>query len=84
MLMTEAWDKEVADKTNPFDEPIEKMWVRQWLFYANTIRYSSAMTGAPDYTSFKLGWWELSDNLRQMKDAIDMKYKIKLLDKNQK
>ncbi len=84
ILMTEAWDKGVADKTNPFDEPIEKMWVRQWLFYANTIRYSSAMTGAPDYTSFKLGWWELSDNLRQMKDAIDMKYEIKSLDKNQK
>jgi len=84
MLMTDAWDKGIADKSNPFDEPIEKMWVRQWLFYANTIRYASAMTGAPDYTSFKLGWWELSDNLRQMKDAIDMKFKIKSLDKSQK
>jgi hydroxylamine dehydrogenase len=84
MLMTDSWDKGVTDKTDPFDEPIEKMWVKQWLFYSNSIRYSSAMTGAPDYTSFKLGWWELSDILRQMKEAIEVKYRIKLLGNDRK
>jgi hypothetical protein len=35
------------------------------------------MTGAPDYTSFKLGWWKLSHNLQMMKDAIELKSILK-------
>jgi hypothetical protein len=31
------------------------------------------MTGAPDYTAFKNGWWYLTENLRQMKDLIKIK-----------
>jgi len=73
MLMTEAWDKGIEDKANPFDEQIEKLWVKQWLFYANSVRYASAMTGAPDYAAFKNGWWELSDNLQKMRDTINLK-----------
>lgn len=76
-LMLEAWDKGLEDRANPFDENIEKMWVKQWLFYSNAIRYASAMTGAPDYATFKLGWWELNHNLRQMKDMIDVKSLLK-------
>ncbi len=72
-LMTEAWEKGIEDKANPFDEQIEKLWVKQWLFYANSIRYASAMTGAPDYAAFKNGWWELSDNLQKMRDTINLK-----------
>jgi hypothetical protein len=72
-LMSEAWQKGIEDKTNPFDENIEKLWIKQWLFYANSIRYASAMTGAPDYATFKNGWWELSHNLQKMKDLIEMK-----------
>ncbi len=79
VLMADAWEKGVEDKTNPFDESIEKLWTKQWLFYSNSIRYASAMTGAPDYTSFKLGWWELSDNLQRMKDAIEAKERMRLL-----
>lgn len=75
-LMTEAWEKGIEDQSNPFDESIEKMWIRQWLFYSSSIRYASAMTGAPDYASFKLGWWELSDNLQKMRDMIDIKYRL--------
>jgi len=74
ILMQEAWEKGVEDKTNPFDESIEKMWMKQWLFYSNSVRYASAMTGAHDYAAFKLGWWELSRNLQEMRDMIDMKY----------
>jgi hypothetical protein len=76
-LMVEAWDKGIEDKTNPFDEAIEKLWMKQWLFYANSIRYASAMTGAPDYAAFKNGWWELSDNLQRMRDMIDLKELVK-------
>lgn len=76
-IVSEAWEKGIEDKTNPFDESIEKMWVRQWLFYSNSIRYASAMTGAPDYTAFKNGWWHLTENMQNMKDWLDIKKKMK-------
>lgn len=76
-LLLKAWEKGLADKNNPFDEPIEKLWIKQWLFYSNSIRYASAMTGAPDYTAFKLGWWELSDNLKKMKELTEIKGSLK-------
>ncbi len=76
-LVAEAWEKGIEDKTNPFDESIEQMWIRQWLFYSNSIRYASAMTGAPDYTAFKNGWWYLTENLQHMRDLLDVKKKSK-------
>jgi len=79
LLLLEAWEQGLAEGVpqgkNPFDEAIEQMWVRQWLFYANSIKYASAMTGAPDYATFKHGWWNLSENLQHMKELIDLKKK---------
>lgn len=75
-LMLDAWNRKVEERSNPFDESIEKLWLRQWLFYCNSIRYASAMTGAPDYATFKNGWWELTDNLQKMKDMIDLKQQL--------
>jgi hydroxylamine dehydrogenase len=69
-LLNGAWQKKLADRKNPFDESIEHLWVRQWLFYGNSVKYASAMSGAPDYTSFKYGWWELTTNLQKMKDRV--------------
>ena len=69
-LMANAWEKGLADNSNPFDEAIEQRWIKQWLFYANTIRYASAMTGAQKYSAFTDGWWELTNNLQEMKDWI--------------
>ncbi|MCX6133896.1 MAG: multiheme c-type cytochrome [Ignavibacteriales bacterium] len=68
-LMTEAWTSSLANKTNPFDEAIEHRWIRQWLFYANSVRYASAMSG-PDYATFENGWWELSQNLEEMREYL--------------
>jgi hypothetical protein len=76
-MMVTAWGKGLEDKTNPFDESLEQMWASQWLFYSNSIRYASAMTGAPDYASFKNGWWYLNKNLKLMQDWIDFKKEIK-------
>ena len=76
-LMVEAWENGLEDKTNPFDETIEQLWIRQWLFYSNSIRYASAMTGAHDYAAFKNGWWNLTENLQQMKDWIRIKKFLK-------
>lgn len=69
-LLTQAWNTGLADQSNLFDEAIEQMWIEQWVFYANSIRYASAMSG-PDYASFKNGWWRASHNLQQMHDRIE-------------
>ena len=73
IFMSKAWEEGIEDNSNPFNESIEHMWIRQWLFYSNSIRYSSAMTGAPDYATFKNGWWYLTENLQHMKDWIEFK-----------
>jgi hypothetical protein len=78
-LISSAWEAEVADNANPFDEAIEQNWVKQWLFYGNTARYASAMTGAQDYVAFKYGWWGLTTNLQQMRDKIRTKIELKRL-----
>jgi len=69
-LMQRAWKRGLADAANPFDEPLERTWITQWLFYANSIRYASAMAG-PDYAAFKNGWWYLSKNLLELREHVD-------------
>ena len=66
-LLAGAWEKRIADGKNPFDEEIEQLWIKQWLFYANSVRSGSAMAG-PDYAAFKHGWWDLTHNLQHMKE----------------
>jgi len=68
-VMTAAWDQGLADRSNPFDEGLEQMWVEQWLFYADSVRLSSAMMGQ-DLATFEHGWWSLTHNLAQMHDAV--------------
>jgi len=70
-LLSVAWDKKLADNTNPFDETVEQLWVQQWLFYANTVRYASAMTGAYEYAGFKNGWWDLTHTLQKIRDHLE-------------
>jgi hypothetical protein len=76
-VMAIAWNRGLEDKSNPFDESIEQRWIKQWLFYANASRYASAMTGAPDYAAFKEAWWEMTNNLIEMKEMIDIKASMK-------
>jgi len=71
-LLQKAWDQKLANPQSPFDEAIEKKWIAQWLFYANSVRYGSAM-GGPDYASFKNGWWELTKNLQEMQEIIELR-----------
>jgi hypothetical protein len=71
-LLSEAWAQGIEDKNNPFDESIEQMWIRQWLFYSNSVRFASAM-GSSDPATFKNGWWYLTENLQHMKDWIEFK-----------
>jgi hypothetical protein len=69
-IISEAWERAIADKTNPFDELIEMHWIRHWLIYSNSVRYGSAMMG-PDYQTFKNGWWSMSENLLIMMELLE-------------
>jgi hypothetical protein len=68
-ILADAWKKGLANKKNPFDEKIEHLWIKEWLFYGNSVRYGSAMSG-PDYTAFKNGWWDLTTNLEKMRSIV--------------
>jgi hypothetical protein len=74
-IVTQAWDQGLArgpgQRDSLFNEPIETRWAEQWLFYANTVRFSSAMTGA-DYGVFDNGRWFLSRNVREMMDWMKL------------
>jgi hydroxylamine dehydrogenase len=75
-ILLAAWEKGaakgLAHKDSIFNEAIEKKWVEQWLFYANSIRYSSAMVGA-DYGVFANGRWYMSKNIQEMSDWLEFK-----------
>lgn len=69
-ILMKAWDQKLADKTNPFDEAIEKQWTEEWLFYANSTRLSSAMIGA-DYGVFDRGRWFMGKTIQEMLDRLN-------------
>ncbi len=72
-IILAAWKKGLAKgldkKDSTFNEAIERMWVEQWLFYANSTRFASAMGGA-DYGVFADGRWYMSKNIQQMADWL--------------
>ena len=72
LLLVGAWNDKLADRTNPFDEGIEQKWMSQWLFYANSARFASAMMGY-DHAAFHYGWWNLSTNLQDLAEVIRLK-----------
>ncbi|MFC1824417.1 multiheme c-type cytochrome [Thermodesulfobacteriota bacterium] len=77
-IMLKAWEKGaakgLAQSDSIFNEALEKKWVEHWLFYANTVRYASAMMGA-DYGVFANGRWYMSKNIQEMLDHLEMKLK---------
>ena len=72
-ILLSAWEQGAArglgQNDSIFNEGIEKKWVEQWLFYANSTRYASAMIGA-DHGVFADGRWYLSRNLREMAEWL--------------
>ena len=77
-VLLSAWEKGaakgLAQQDSIFNESIEKKWVEQWLFFANSTRYSSAMMGA-DYGVFANGRWYMSKNIQEMVDWLEFKLK---------
>ncbi len=71
-IISKAWEEDIADpKVSLFDEFLEKQWVQQWLFYANSTRFASAMMGA-DYGVFANGRWYLTKNIQAMLDHYNL------------
>lgn len=68
-MLMQGWNEGLADKSDWFDEALERMWVQEWLFYSNSTRFASAMMGA-DYGVFANGRWFLSRNLQDLKDHL--------------
>lgn len=78
-IMLKAWStgaaKGLAHKDSIFNEMMEKKWVENWLFYANSIRFSSAMGGA-DYGVFDNGRWYISKNIRELNEWLNTKLEL--------
>jgi hypothetical protein len=72
-ILQTAWSEGIVDGPgagdSPFNDGLEKLWVEQWLFYANSVRLSAAMAGA-DYGVFENGRWHLAHNLQDMYDRL--------------
>ncbi|MBN1906162.1 MAG: hydroxylamine oxidase [Deltaproteobacteria bacterium] len=79
-VLMEAWAKGAANgldkKESIFNEGIEKKWIEQWLFYANSTRFASAMSGA-DYGAFDNGRYYLSKNIQDMIEWLKLRVKDK-------
>jgi hypothetical protein len=80
-FMRDIWKRGLADGLargkNPFDEAIEKKWQLTWLFYANSIRFSSAMAGGGDYGVFAGGRYQLSQSIAEMSDWYILQSRVR-------
>jgi hypothetical protein len=76
-IMGEIWRGGYADqKNNPFDEAVEKKWTDIWQFYANTIRFASAMGCGGDYGVYADGRYHLSQALMELNDWLVMRKQL--------
>jgi hypothetical protein len=76
-IMRDIWQKGLADlNANPFDEFIEKKWTDTWQFYANTIRFASAMGCGGDYGVYADGRYQLTRTLLEMNDWRVLQEKV--------
>jgi len=75
-LMLSIWQDGLAEGppqgASPFDEAVERLWVEEWLFYANSIRLAAAMAGA-DYGVFAGGRFQATQTLQKMYDWLRLR-----------
>lgn len=79
-IMADIWKRGFAEGlekgASPFDEAIEKKWTDIWLFYANTVRFSSAMAGGGDLGVFADGRYQLSKEIQELNDWLRLRSAI--------
>lgn len=78
-IINAAWSQGIAkglsQNDSIFNEGLEKKWVEQWLFFANSTRFASAMMGA-DYGVFANGRWYLNKNLQEMEELFQCELQL--------
>ena len=76
-IMNEGWMRGYArglgQGENPFDEAAERKWSDAWLFYANTVRFASAMAGGGDYGVFADGRYQLSQTVAELHEWLEQR-----------
>ena len=79
-IMADIWKHGLAQgldrSANPFDEAVEKMWADIWLFYGNTIRFSTAMAGGGDYGAFADGRYFMTRQILELNDWLDLRLRL--------
>ena len=71
--MEDIWQAGYADsKSNLFDENNKKKWTDTWQFYANGIRFASAMAGGGDYGVYADGRYQLTQAILEMNDWLNL------------
>jgi hypothetical protein len=79
-IMQTIWNRKFArgpaQGENPFDEAIERTWCDAWLFYANTVRFTSAMAGGGDYGVFADGRYQLAQRIRELNDWLELRNRL--------
>ena len=76
-VMSDIWQAGLADPQNPFEEYSEKIWSDQWLFYANTVRFASAMGGGGDYGVFADGRYQMVQQVLKLEDWFQSAKNVK-------
>jgi len=78
--MNDIWKKGFAkgirQGESMFDEAIERKWCDTWLFYGNTIRFASAMSGGGDYGVFADGRYQLNQSIAEMQDWLNLRLQL--------
>jgi hypothetical protein len=78
-LMTEIWKNNLASNHekggNPFDEYPERVWSDCWLFYANSVRFASAMAGGGDYGVFAEGRYHFMKAVMELEEWFNQRKK---------
>jgi hydroxylamine dehydrogenase len=76
-IMKEIWKRNLASGyekgDNPFDEVPEKLWSEGWLFYSNSVRFTSAMGGGGDYGVFADGRYQLMKSVKELEEWLNVR-----------
>ncbi|MBW1996124.1 MAG: hydroxylamine oxidase [Deltaproteobacteria bacterium] len=75
-IMQDIWKHVIANPADSlFNEAIERKWSDAWLFYANSIRFSSAMGGGGDYGVFADGRYQLTQTIMELHQHLALQKK---------
>lgn len=73
-VLIELWNNDAAkglpQKSNIFDEEVERLWTDLWLFHTNSARFTSAMAGGGDYGVYADGRYQATEKLYKLYEKL--------------